>query len=114
MKKNIASNSAFTLVEIMIVVAIIGLLASIAIPSFIKARDDAQRVACISNLKQIAGAKQGWALENRRQGTDTPGADDLFGAGKRLDEKPACPANGSYRIGAVDEKPECSVPSHKY
>ena len=53
----------FTLVEIMIVVAIIGLLAAIAVPSFLKARDTARRTSCINNLRQIDGAKDQYAIE---------------------------------------------------
>ena len=59
-------RSAFTLVEIMIVVAIIGLLAAIAIPNFVKAREQAQLNAIFNNLRIIEGAKDQWALENKK------------------------------------------------
>ena len=68
---NAPSRSGFTLVEIMIVVAIIGLLASIAIPNFVRARENAQVNACINNLRQIDGAIQQYALENNAGVTAT-------------------------------------------
>jgi general secretion pathway protein G len=105
-------QSAFTLVEIMIVVAIIGLLASIAIPSFVTARTRAQEVGCASNREKIDGVKQMWATDNRKVGTDIPTDADLFGKGKYINVKPPCPANGSYTIAAVDEKALCSIATH--
>src|ERR1700752_657801 len=72
MKVKVLRNGGFTLVEIMIVVAIIGLLATIAIPNFVRARLKAQQSACINNLRQIDGAKQTWALENKAPATATP------------------------------------------
>src|ERR1700722_9160973 len=72
MKNKNNRAAGFTLVEIMIVVAIIGLLATIAIPNFVRARLKAQQNACINNLRQIDGAKQTWALENKAAQTVTP------------------------------------------
>jgi prepilin-type N-terminal cleavage/methylation domain-containing protein len=105
-------RAGFTLVEIMIVVAIIGLLAAIAIPNFVKARTTAQKNACVNNLRQIDGAKEQWALENRMSEgaaiTTQQEVDDYI-KGKKT---PICPANGTYTYGVVGTAPTCSVASH--
>ena len=69
MKIRTTKKSGFTLVEIMIVVAIIGLLAAIAIPNFVRARTQSQMNACINNLRQMDGAVQQYALENKLAST---------------------------------------------
>ena len=109
MKIRNSRKSGFTLVEIMIVVAIIGLLAAIAIPNFVKARQASQRNACIANLKQIDGAKATWALEAKKTSSDTPTTGDLYGANLYIRDEPFCPANGTYTIQPVDTKPTCSL-----
>jgi len=112
MKLSQKQNQGFTLVEIMIVVAIIGLLAAIAIPNFVKARAASQRAACIANLKQIEGAKATWALEQKKVNTDTPTDGDLFGSTLYISTKPGCPASGTYALGAVSDNPTCTVSDH--
>src|SRR5215831_3783050 len=72
MKIRTSHGAGFTLVEIMIVVAIIGMLAAIAIPNYVHARTNAQQSGCVNNLRQIDGAKQQWALENKAVPTALP------------------------------------------
>lgn len=102
-------KKGFTLVEIMIVVAIIGLLAAIAIPSFVKSRNASRKSACINNLRQIDSAKEQWAMETNAATNATPVEADIEGYLKSL---PVCPAGGttfadSYTISVMNSNPLC-------
>ncbi len=106
-------RKSFTLVEIMIVVAIIGLLAAIAIPSFVKARNVSRTNACINNLRLIDAGKEQWALENNLNTGDacTDGEAGVI-AYLKGSVAPVCPAGGIYTYGAIGTAPDCDVQDH--
>jgi prepilin-type N-terminal cleavage/methylation domain-containing protein len=103
------TRKAFTLVEIMIVVAIIGLLAAIAIPSFMKARTTSQKNACINNLRVIDAAKEQCAVEG---GLPEGDAVDQADIEPYMKAYPSCPAGGAYTIGVIGADPTCDVAGH--
>jgi len=100
-------KAAFTLVEIMIVVLIIGILLAVAIPSFVQARESSRAKACVANLKQIDSAKQQWAMDQKAGSTASPGSTDLSPTYIRT--YPTEPEGGSYTVNSIASVPTCSI-----
>jgi prepilin-type N-terminal cleavage/methylation domain-containing protein len=105
-------RTGFTLVEIMIVVAIIGLLAAVAIPNFMHARQNSVKDFCVANLRQIDAAKAQWALETGQTSAATPDPSQLtpyIGHGSGV--FPTCPlspgGSPAYNINTVGAPPTC-------
>lgn len=101
-------RGGFTLVEIMVVVAVIGILAAIGAPAYARARVNAQTKRCLNNLRVIDGATDEWAF-TQPDGA-SPGAADLIPA--FLPKIPRCPANGFYTPAPMGIGTTCSVPGH--
>ena len=109
MKQSTSRKAGFTLVEIMIVVAIIAMLAAMAIPNFVKSRTTAYKGACVSNLTQLDGAVSQFAMENKKANTDPVSLSDCTPYLKR---SVVCPAGGhtindSYQVTDCQTSPTC-------
>jgi prepilin-type N-terminal cleavage/methylation domain-containing protein len=101
-------KQGFTLVEIMIVVAIIGLLAAIAIPSFMKSRTNSQQNACINNLGQIESGKKQWAKAQNKSDGDAIDTAEVasYLKGSIL---PTCPGGGTYTYNDIGASATCNI-----
>jgi prepilin-type N-terminal cleavage/methylation domain-containing protein len=102
---------AFTLVEIMMVIMILGILVAIATPTWISARENGRRRACVANLKQIEGAKEQWGMDTKAAPTDEPASTDLYGPSKYVKFEPTCPSGGKYTIGTLATPVTCDRPA---
>ncbi len=101
---------AFTLIEIMIVVLIIGILMAIAVPNFVTSRQKSQTNSCIASLKQIDSAKEQWAMDLNKTNGSTPTWADL--APGYIREQPVCPTSGTYTIQPMGTLPTCTIGGH--
>jgi len=104
------SKKAFTLVEMMIVVLIIGILLAIAVPNFMKARNTSRTQACISNLTEISTAKEMVGMDLKLISTQTPTQAQMVP--NYLKTWPTCPINGVYAINTMATNPTCTIAGH--
>ncbi len=110
MKIRTNRKGAFTLTEIVIVVAIIGLLAAICVPNWVKSREAGQLKGIVSNLRLIESSKDQWALEQRKGTGDQPTAADLTGYLKN-NTMPTPVASETYNINPIGTSADATVAS---
>ena len=110
MKLRTNRRGAFTLIEVMVTVAIIGMLSAISVPSWVKSRERAQLNNIISNLRIIESSKEQWALEQKKGTGDTPVATDIAPYLKN-NTMPTPIASETYNINPIGTSADATVAS---
>jgi prepilin-type N-terminal cleavage/methylation domain-containing protein len=101
------NSRAFTIVEIMIVVAILAVLLSVALPNYLKSGKTSARNVCISNLKQIDSAVEQWSIDSNIPAGTYPSASQEDSIYVYINTgMPKCPSGGEYTIYKVGVPPQ--------
>lgn len=100
-------DPGFTLIEVMVVIAIIGIIVAIGLTTWLRQREAGRARACQANLTQIEHAKEQYAMDPAVARGATPTWDALVGDTLYLKHTPTCPATGKYALNPVDQDPAC-------
>ena len=100
-------SAGFSLIELAIVVAVLGVIAVIAMQNLFSARKTAEDKICIANLKTIVHAKEQWGFDNGKKETEEPTYNDIKPYLTKTQTQNICPIGGKYTIGALNEDPTC-------
>ena len=100
---------AFTIIELMIVLAFIAVLLAIAIPNYLKTSTASTKTICINNLKQIDAAIEQWAADHSIEPGTVPTAEQESQIYSYVEGRaPKCPSSGKYILNAFASKPQVS------
>ena len=100
---------AFTLIEVMVVVMIVGIIASIAVPSWIRSRDRSRKMTCLANMKTMEDAKDLYAIAKRLSNGESVDESQLFSEFMKGSVIPVCPGGGTYTVNVIGTQVECST-----
>lgn len=103
-----SGSPAFTLVESLVIVGVIGILLTIAVPHYARHRAETQRQLCVKNLMVIDQAKEQWLLDHPGEASAELYEEDLAPYFQNT-TLPTCPGGGVYNLGTVDQYPDCSL-----
>jgi prepilin-type N-terminal cleavage/methylation domain-containing protein len=99
----------FTLIEVLIVTGIIGILITIAVPNFVRARENARSKTCAQNLRAIESAKDQYLMDYNQPRSATVSEASITGPLNYLKTMPLCPSQGTYAIGTGQTDAVCSI-----
>ena len=107
----LTAKTGFTLIEIFIVILILALLIAVAMPNFIKTRNEVIYMTCLSNLRKLDDSVNRYAVSSGESFGDEVFFTDIIPGFLKI--RPQCPAEGTYALNLIGQKPTCSVEGHE-